>query len=140
MQKLITLTRSILFEHKYLHFFATGTSGVAINLFVTWLLTTYFFGLSGYFKAYVVALVINLVYNFTLHTKVTFGTTEGHWQRFIWFVIYSLLLTALQAYIVRTVTPMVGLEYYLFVIAVTILVFSCVTFLFFKFFLFRERS
>ncbi|MDO8520609.1 MAG: GtrA family protein [bacterium] len=139
IRKLIALAHTILIEHKYLHFFVTGTSGVALNLFVTWFLTTFVFGLQNYFKAYAIALAVNLVYNFVLHTKVTFGTTGGHGRRFIWFAMYSLAMTALQAYIVRTVTPLVGLEYYLFVIAATIAVFSCVTFVFFKFFLFREH-
>ena len=139
MKKLIALAHFILIEHKYLHFFVTGTSGVVLNLFVTWFLTTFVFGLQNYFKAYVIALAVNLVYNFALHTKVTFGTKGGHGRRFVWFTVYSLALTALSAYIVRTVTPIVGLEYYLFVIAATIAVFSCVTFVFFKFFLFREK-
>lgn len=139
MKKLVSLIRLILFEYKYLHFFLTGTSGVALNLFVTWALTTFVFGLHGYFKAYIIALAANLAYNFTLHTKVTFGTKEGHGRRFVLFVAYSLVLTALQAFVVRTVTPVVGLEYYLFVIATTTAMFSCVTFVFFKFFLFYER-
>lgn len=139
-QKLITLARVILFEHKYLHFFATGVSGVALNLFVTWFLTTYYFGLENYFKAYIISLLCNLVYNFVLHTKVTFATKERHMQRFVFFVAYSILLTAVQAYVVRTITPIVGLEYYLFVIATAIAVFSCVTFVFFKFFLFNEKK
>ena len=140
MHKLITHIRAILFEHKYLHFFATGVSGVAINLFVTWLLTTYYFGLSGYFKAYIIATLLNLVYNFTLHTKITFETKERHVRRFVFFVTYSLIMTAVQASIVRMVTPLVGLEYYLLVIATAIFLFSCITFLFFKFFLFREQA
>lgn len=138
MHTLIAHARSILFEHKYLHFFATGVSGVALNLSVTWLLTTFVFGLEGYFKGYVIALLLNLVYNFTLHTKITFETKERHLRRFVYFTTYSIFLTALQAVIVRTVTPMVGLEYYLFVIATTIALFSVVTFLFFKFYLFHE--
>ncbi len=139
MEKLIGHTKAILFEHKYLHFFMTGVSGVGINLLVTWFLTTYVFGLAGYFKGYIIGTTINLFYNFALHTKVTFETKSGHARRFIFFVTYSLVLTAVQASVVRVVTPMVGLEYYLFVIAGAIFIFSCVTFLFFKFFLFHEQ-
>lgn len=138
MRKIIALARNILFEQKYFHFFLTGISGVAINLGLTWIFTTYVFGLANYFRAYLIGVSFNLVYNFVLHTIVTFNTKERHVQRFVWFVVYSILLTLLQAYVVRTITPMVGLQYYLLVIATTIFVFSTVTFVFFKFILFRE--
>ena len=140
MHTLIEHAKTILFRHKYLHFFMTGTSGVVINLFITWLLTTLVFGLPGYFKAYIIGTTINLIYNFALHTKVTFQTKKRHVRRFAFFVAYSLLFTVIQAYVVRTLTPIIGLHLYLFVIAATIFVFSCITFLFFKFFLFREDN
>src|SRR3989344_9646925 len=91
MKKLIALAHFILIEHKYLHFFATGTSGVVLNLFVTWFLTTFVFGLQNYFKAYVIALAVNLVYNFVLHTKVTFGTRGGHGRRIVFVFFFYIL-------------------------------------------------
>ena len=138
MRKYIDLARHILFEQKYLHFFLTGISGVAFNLGITWLLTTYVFGLAQYFRAYLIGVSFNLVYNFVLHTIVTFNTKERHVRRFVWFVVYSILLTLLQAYVVRTITPIIGLEYYLLVTATTMFLFSTVPFVFLKYMLFRE--
>lgn len=140
MKKLWELAHAILFKHKYLHFFATGASGVALNLGITWFFTTFVFGLERYFTGYIIGLAANFIYNFILHTKVTFGTKERHLERFMIFVIYGIAITALQAYLVRTITPMVGLEYYLFVIAAVILTLSSITFVFFKFSLFRENK
>lgn len=138
METLITHIKTILFRHKYLHFFLTGASGVAINLGVTWFFTTFVFGLAGYFKAYIIGSAINLLYNFALHTLVTFKTTSRHFSRLIGFILYSISLTLLQAVIVKYVVAAVGLRYYLLVIATTIFVLSTVTFVIFKFFLFRE--
>jgi putative flippase GtrA len=138
METLITHAKAILFKHKYLHFFLTGVSGVAINLSITWFFTTFVFGLAGYFKAYIIGATANLLYNFTLHTLVTFKTTSRHFSRLVGFVLYSVALTLLQMGIVKYVTELVGLKYYLLVIATTIFLLSTITFLLFKFFLFHE--
>lgn len=138
MHTLITHIQTILFRHKYLHFFLTGTSGVAINLLVTWILTTFVFGLTGYFTAYLIGTTVNLLYNFTLHTLVTFGTTSRHFFRLVGFVLYSIGITVVQALIVRSVTELIGLQYYLLVIATTIFILSAITFVVFKLFLFHE--
>lgn len=138
MDTLLTHIKTILFRHKYLHFFATGASGVAINLLTTWLLTTFVFGLSRYFTAYVIGTAFNLLYNFTLHTLVTFKTTSRHFVRLVGFVVYSLVFAFFQTMFVKYVVSKVGVHYYLVVIATTIFVFSTVSFLVFKFFLFRE--
>ncbi|MEK7118195.1 MAG: GtrA family protein, partial [Patescibacteria group bacterium] len=131
MQTILTYIKTILFQHKYLHFFLTGTSGVAINLLVTWIFTTFVFGLAEYFKAYLIGLTINLLYNFALHTLVTFKTTSGHFPRLIGFVIYSIGITLLQAVIVKSIVEFIGLKYYLLVIATTILALSMITFVLF---------
>lgn len=138
METLFTHIKAILFKHKYIHFFATGASGVAINLLITWFLTTFVFGLSRYFTAYVIGTAFNLLYNFTLHTLITFKTTSRHFRRLIGFITYSLVFAFFQTMFVKYVVSKVGVHYYLVVIATTIFVFSTVTFLVFKFFLFRE--
>ena len=140
MKKIFSLIYDILIRHKYLHFFLTGTSGVAINLAITWYFTTYVFGLSNYFKAYMIGLAFNLIYNFSLHTFVTFNTKTHHIRRLLLFIGYSLLLTPVNFLVVRTVTEFVGHRFYLIVIAGTIFVFSSITFLLFKFSLFKEES
>lgn len=109
-----------------------------INLFVTWVLTEFVFGTERYFTAYLIAVSCNFIYNFILHTVLTFRTKERHIKRFLWFVLYSIGMTALQAWLVSVVTPIVGVEFYLLVIAGIILLFSTVSFIFFKLVLFLD--
>jgi hypothetical protein len=123
---------------KYLHFFATGVTGVLINLFATWFLTTFVFGLENYFSGYTIGIVLNLAFNFTVHTIVTFKARRHVFQRMLGFTAYSISMTLFQAWVVKTITPIVGLQWYLGVIASVIFIFSIVTFLLFKYFLFRD--
>lgn len=130
----------ILQRYGYLHFFATGVTGVLINLGLTWLLTTFVFGIERYFTAYLFGIVANLLFNFTLYSIAIFKTEHDHIKRLGVFVLYSLAMTWMQASLVKVVTPLVGLEFYLIVIAITILAFSFLNFFIFKLALFRERS
>ncbi len=129
--------RHFLIEQKYLHFFLTGVSAVGIHLLITWSLTTFVFGLQNYFKGYAIGVAITLLYNFTIHTRITFQTKGNHVRRFVFFSAYSLGMALLQASLVHTITPIVGLKYYLLVIASIIMLFSLVSFAFFKKILFR---
>jgi len=143
----ITLTRlcnpvfvyHLLYKHKYLHFFLIGISGVAFALLITWALTEYIFGLANYFTSYLVGLTVNLIHNFVLHTTISFGTKKHHSRRFIVFVFFSLLIVALQAITVKFLTPIVGLDYYLIVIAAVIFFYSTISFFLFKFVVFSEK-
>ncbi len=130
----------LLIRLKYFHFFLTGVTGIGIGLGITWVLTDFVFGRQYYFTAYLIGIAANLVYNFTLHTIVTFQTTERHAKRFITFIVYSLTMAALQAYLVKQTVPIVGVEFYLVVIATIVLVFSTVSFLVFKLSLFNEKK
>jgi putative flippase GtrA len=129
----------LLSHHRYIHFFLIGVTGVGINLVLTWFFAEFVFGRSRYFDAYLIGLAGNLVYNFILHTVITFKTTRAHSKRFIVFIFYALLMTALQAYLVKIITPIVGVDYYLFVIASIILFFSTVSFFIFKLSVFNEK-
>jgi len=129
---------NLLYKYKYIHFFLTGMTGVGLALLIIWLLTEYVFGLENYFTSYLIGLATNLIYNFTLHTKVCFNTKNNHPQRFVIFVIYSLLMASLQAVTVNILTPIIGIEFYLFVIASIILLYSTVSFFIFKFIIFSE--
>ena len=139
MKKILPLLR-LLFELRYAHFFITGVSGILLNMLVTWSLTEFVFGLDRYFYAYLIGAVTNLSYNFLVHTFVTFGTTKRHIRRFVLFVLYSLLNASVQIVIVRSAVNTVGAEYYLPVIAGTILVLSTISFIVFKYLLFDERK
>ncbi len=123
---------------RYLHFFVVGATGVAINLGLTAFFAELVFGRENYFSAYLIGLFVNLLYNFILHTVVTFKTKDKHATRLMIFLAYSLVLTYVQAYLVKHITAWVGVNWYLVVIASVILIFSIVTFLLFKFVLFRE--
>ncbi len=129
-----------LFVHKYAHFFATGVAGVAMNLLLTWGFTEFVFGIENYFSAYIIGICANLLFNFIVHLRVTFQTQRHVAQRMVGFVAYSLSMTIFQTWVVKTLVGIIGLQYYLFVIAGVILSFSFVTFLLFKFFLFRNSD
>ena len=130
----------LLYKINYLQFFAVGVTGVLINLTIVYTLTEFIFGLENYYTAYLIGLTVNLLYNFLAHTIITFQTKKHHKTRFTYFVIYSLALSGLQAITVRYLTPIIGLEYYLFTIASIIFIFSTVTFVFFKLVLFNEKK
>lgn len=130
----------IAFLHRvrYLHFFAVGISGVGLNLAITVGLTELFFGREHYFSAYLIGLGANLIYNFVLHTLVTFKTEGNHAMRLVLFLGYSLALAYLQTRVVRYLTDLVGVDWYAVIIASVILVFSAMTFILFKFVLFKK--
>lgn len=129
----------LLMRYRFLHFFVVGSTGVVINLGVTWGLTTFVFGLPNYFFAYLFGIAANLLFNFALYTIHIFKTQANHARRLAVFVIYSLAMTYIQATVVKFTTPIVGLQYYLLVIAATILFFSFVNFLVFKLSIFKEN-
>lgn len=130
----------LLYKYNYFHFFVVGTTGIILNLTTVYILTEYYFGLENYFTAYLIGLTLNLIFNFIFHTILTFKTKKKHTIRFILFITYSLILTALQAITVKKITPIIGLEYYLLVITTFIIIFSTITFLFFKLVLFNENK
>lgn len=121
---------------RYLHFFVVGMTGVAINLGITAFFAELVFGREQYFDAYLIGLFANLLYNFILHTRITFKTKGNHTRRLVIFTAYSLVLAYVQAQVVKYLTAVVGVNWYLVVIASVIFVFSILTFLLFKFVLF----
>ena len=129
-----------LIHHRFLQFFIVGSCGVGINLGVTWVLTTYVFGLPDYFFAFIFGIAANLAFNFTLYTIAIFKTKGGHLRRLVIFIVYCLAMTYVQAVVVKAVTPLIGLQYYLLVIAGTILVFSVVNFFVFKLSIFKQDT
>lgn len=125
-------------ETRYLHFFAVGSTGVAINLGVTAFFAEVVFGREYYFDAVCIGIGVNLLYNFILHTKFTFKTKDKHIQRLVIFVAYSLLLAYVQAQVIDELVKLIGINWYLVVDAGTIFVFSLITFVLFKLFLFKK--
>ncbi len=125
--------------HKYIYFFIVGSSGAILNLAVTWTLTTFVFGIERYFTAYIFGIIVNLIYNFTFYSRAVFKTRSRHMWRFFVFVTYSILITFTQALLVKTLTPIIGLELYLLVIASVILFFSVINFFVFKLSIFNDK-
>jgi putative flippase GtrA len=121
-------------------FVFTGATGVGLNLLITFVLTQTFFGPENYFVPYIIGSSVNLLYNFILHSILTFHTTRRHIRRFVFYILYSLASAAVQIAMVRTLVSLFGHEWYLLIIAGTILVLSLVTFLFFKRILFYETA
>lgn len=122
----------MLIRGSYTRFFITGATGALLNIAVTWILAEFVFGRPQYFYAYTIGMVVNIMYNFILHTFLTFKTTGGHTRRFIVFFLYSVLVTYIQAITVKWLVPIVGLQYYVIVIAGVIFFYSTINFFIFK--------
>lgn len=129
---------SFLCNYRLVHFLSVGSLGALLNLFLTWFFTTFVFGQAHYLDAFVIGIVGNLIFNFTFNTLITFKTQKKHVRRFFGFVAYSLFIAGIQYLTVRTITPLIGTDLYLWVIAGVILTYSFLNFVFFKYILFRE--
>lgn len=130
----------LFYRHRLIHFLFTGGTGVLINLAVTAFFAEIIYGRENYFVAYLLGLGSNLIYNFTLHTIMTFKTKSNHKKRFSLFAIYSIVMAVFQAMLTKEIVSLVGVDYYLIVIASIILIFSVVTYFFFKLWLFNENG
>ena len=141
-------------KYRLTHFLITGGSGVIINMLFTIffaelvfvkeklyyipILSTFFIT-KGYFIATLIGLSINLIYNFTLHTIFTFKTKTKHKSRFTIFIIYSILMTLIQAKIINIIIEIIGEDFYIIVIPAIIAIFSILTYFVFKIWLFKEK-
>ncbi len=135
---LFQFIKRLLFKDRYLHFFVTGVSGITLNLFITWALTTFVFGLERYFTAYLIGAAVNLIYNFLIYSFFIFRTTKNHGTRLAIYLSYSFANAAVQIASVRLLTALFGKEYYLIIIASVIFLLSVFSFLLFKLALFRD--
>lgn len=125
---------------RFVRFVLVGGTGALINLGITFVLTHFVFQrLDLYFYAYLIGTASNLCYNFTLYTISVFKTRETHMARFALFIGYSIAMTAAQAIVVNRVTPLVGLHWYLVVIAAVIIMGACINYFVFKHLLFRSQ-
>jgi hypothetical protein len=123
-----------------LRFLLIGGTGVVGNLAITWFFTEYIFGLENYFDAYLIGICFNLLWNFALYSLWLFKTKRRHVVRFLVFVGYAVMMTWMNTNIVTTITPLVGLQYYLIVIVGTIFVLSVINFFVFKLSIFKEHD
>lgn len=130
----------ILHRYRFLHFLIVGGGGAILGLGLTWLFTTFVFGLEGYFSAYLIGTSLGLLFNFTMYTIVIFRTARSHMRRLVVYFVYMVGIILIQATLVRSLTPLVGIQLYLLVIAAVIAFFSVVNFLAFKLSIFKERE
>ena len=152
-----------LFKVRYVHFFLTGVSGVMLNLFFSWIFVEFVFLENTYLVldyivknttlGIIIGQSVNLIYNFTLHTKVTFKTKKNHKRRFSFFITYSIFMTYIiitpLALFLRDLLTLIFnsifflnflAEYsYLISSAIVILTFSVLNFILFKKILFKEK-
>ena len=128
-----------LLTHSYIKFFITGASGVILNLIITGVLAHFVFSDSYFIIASIIGTACNLVYNFILHTKLTFKTKSKHKRRFGVFITYSLILASFQELLVAKLTILAGTTYLLIIKAIIIFSFSLLTYLVFRFILFKEK-
>ena len=129
----------MLWKHNIIQFLLVGGTGLIIQLLTTWLLTTFLFTLSTYYIGYSIGLGLNLIYNFIMHSNFTFKTKKNHSKRFTKFIIYSFSMALFQYVLVRSLVYLIGETWYLVIITSVIFVFSIITYIIFKFWLFKDK-
>lgn len=129
----------ILLRHRFVHFLVVGGGGAVLGLSITWALTTYVYGLQNYFIAYLIGTGAALAFNFTLYSLVIFKTSRQHARRLVVYFVYIVSIISFQSALVKIITPLVGLQWYLVVIATLIGILSIVNFMAFKLSIFKER-
>lgn len=127
-----------LLNSRLYHFILVGGTGVLLNLGLTIFFAEFVFGRQDYFYAYLIGLFSNLAYNFSLHSLVTFKTQDSHLLRFFIFIIYNLLISGLQAFIIKSTVDILGIDYYILVILGVIGTFFLINFLISKLWLFKN--
>ena len=132
-------TVSLLHRHRIFHYLAVGGSGAALNLLVSWFMTTFVVGLEGYFVATLTGLAVNIMYNFTMYSLAVFREARMSMQRFVVFVLYSLATACAYALIVRFVTELLGAEYYLVVSFFALAFFAVLNFFVLRLSIFRAN-
>lgn len=130
---------SLFYRYRFFHFFLTGVGGLALGLALMWALTTFVFGVEGYFTAYLLGAAFTMTFNFIVYSLTVFRTSHRHVMRFVFFILYNIAMTGLQALVIRSIVPLVGAQWYLLIVAGVVFIFSFLNYGIFKLSLFRER-
>lgn len=128
-----------LLNKKVIKFFFVGSSGIIINLLITGVLQFFVFEREQFYLASIIGTCFNILYNFTLHSLYTFNTKSNHRSRFAKFVLYTLILASFQEYLLKIITPMIGIDFLVIIKGFLVLFFSVFTFIFFNYVLFNEK-
>ncbi|MGB4076293.1 MAG: glycosyltransferase family 39 protein [Minisyncoccia bacterium] len=124
----------------FVRFLLTGATGALLSLLITWGITTFVVGVEHYFSAYLVGIAVNLLFNFVAYTLAVFKTKHDHLRRLTVFLFYGIIMAFLQGATVQLITSIVGVQWYLPVIALVIGALALFNFLVFKLSIFKERA
>jgi len=100
----------------FIKFSISSIIGVLVNLLLTFTLTELVFGRPQYFYAYIIGLSVGLLTQFAMHTIYTFNNKDFMLRKLLLFFGYAILMSFLQAYVVKRLTESIGVDYYLLVI------------------------
>ena len=112
--------------------------GVLVNISLTYILTEFVFGRNQYLFAYIIGLGVGILTQFIMHVIFTFKTKDYVVKKFLLFYIYSILMTIFQVFVVKNITNIVGVDYYMPVIIGTIGVFYAVSYFVNKLYIFKN--
>ena len=125
---------------KFTQTLLTGGSGALLSLLVTSILTEFVFSREQYFTAYLVGVAVGVMYVFAIFIRVVFKTDTHVWKRFAFFSLYMTFLVVLQTFAVKSIVSIVGVDWYLVVIACVIGILSFINYFVYKNFIFANKQ
>ena len=122
---------------EYLKTMMVSGSGALLALLVTASLTEFVFGREDYFLAYLIGVVVSVGYSFFFLSRKVFRSPEKKTSRFVLFLLYMTFLVLIQVTGVKYLVGLFGVDWYLPVIAGIMFAISLMSFLVYKFIIFR---
>jgi putative flippase GtrA len=105
---------------KIITFAFGGLVGAVINWSITYGLTENFD--VHYLISNLVGLTVNIIFNFFYHSHITFGVFDDTKRRFVKFVLFTLIIVALNIVIIFTLTEFFHIWYLFSAIIATFLI------------------
>jgi putative flippase GtrA len=126
------------FLREYMKTLLVSGSGALLSVLVTAILAEWILGREQYFLAYLIGVGVGVLASFYLFSRKVFspGNHSGLW-RLTLFLGYMVILVLIQSFIVRAVVEIVGVNWYLPVIIVTMLGISGISHLIYTYVIFR---
>ncbi len=121
---------------KFVKFLIIGTLGTILNLGVTYLSTEFIFGREKYMIGFLLGLFCNIIFNFVNYFKL-FKSKKKVVMRFTIFFSYVALYILLVTNLTKIIVDIVGLNFYMLVIASLTLFFAIINYSVFKLFIFK---
>jgi putative flippase GtrA len=117
-----------LYKLRAFHFAFVGGSTFLLHVGLTVIFEKFWLGAEKFYYAYTLALVLSLLYNFVMHTIVTYKTKKRHLARFGTFVVYTVIINIFQNIFVKLGTNHFGVAYRYYVMAGVIILQSIADF------------